>query len=1047
MLKNVGRKVTLIVLLLAVSLSLLTLQDEPFNLGLDLQGGTRLVYSVDFEQAYADGRLDRSENEDQVLNQIIQIIRNRVDPDGLLEPIIRRGGANRIIIELPGTLGLPSVEASSTLGVPISERTQDELNVADATAFPETGVVRIGEESIRYDGKRQNTLLIAARAIGGSPLQSHAVGDAVVLEKDDAFRAAIESLGELSFQMLADAGHVPPDTDLQTERQKLDDWAAANPGSPLSAFNRLALENGGPHPAIEWYGWKPQDDAQEAQSEVERAQPVFRPESPADEFRGGDLLRVYPSQDQLGFPAVGFEMKPARRSEFGDFTGENEGRRMAIVLNGEIATAPEIGERMSQGGIIYGRFSNQEMADLITVLRSGSLKIKPKLENDERVGATLGDDYVRRGEYSGLIAILAVIGFVAVYYRRLGVFATISLALAMLMLLGGLSFLNATLTLPGIAGIILTIGMAVDANILIFDRIREEMDKGRNVKQASKEGFERAMPAILDANITTFLTALILYRVGTGPVRGFAVTLMCGIVVSVFAALVITRVLVHFALEKGTRAFPMGQWMVKAGYSFLDKAKVALAGSVVLIVAGLALFAATPASQKLGIDFVGGAEARLRVAEPQTIDTVRDAIAAIGGPIGQSADVKAVLSSEQESGTYTDFRTTFKTGGGADATDGADTRQAIRNGLKGLLLDEPVEVVVTDGEGTSSVDLTLLFQEGHPTADIAERLADAGLQDAQVTAGAAESLHGHRHHGLRPRAERDRRQGPGGVPGPKRFGRRRLQAGGRHADLQRGRPAGRRRAPRQGAPRDGGEPVRHRALHPRALRRVQLRLRGRGGHPARRLDHARGADPGEPARLPQRRDEPADGRRLPDHLRLLAQRHDRHLRPRAGEPAAHEEAAEGRPRPLHQPDPVADGPDVVHDVPRPGHPVRLQLRDRQRPGELLLRDDDRSPHGHLLHDLRGQPDPPLAGEEERPRRREGHADQGRARQGGVLRQRRHGRREGLARRAAVGERRAGGLASTWRSVYGPPNTPWRPSARCGTRPSATGCWTTRDGPR
>ena len=744
MLKNVGRKVSLIAALLALSIGFLTLKEKPFNLGLDLQGGTRLVYSVDFDQAYEDGLIDASESRDLVISQTIEIIRNRIDPDGTLEAIIRRGDQSRIIIELPGTLGTPKVSASSTLATAISEVTSDELVLGDAEqakAFPESGVVRVGDEKIRYDGKRGNALLIApaGRQQSGTVLAAHTAGSAVDLQSDDAFRAAIESLGELSFQILVDSSNVPAGTDLQSERERLDTWAEANPNTPIAAFNRLAPPEG-PHAEIEWvpHAFTAEEGAEVvAVPEAERAAPLFRPASPEEEFRGSALSRVYPTRDELGRPAVGFEIQPSRRSEFGEFTETNQGRYMAIVLNGEIYSAPILESRISQGGRIAGRFSDAEVRDLMTVLRSGSLKIKPKLEDDERVTATLGEDYVKRGEYSGLLAVVVVLAFIALYYRRLGVYATVSMALSFVMLMGALSFGNATITLPGIAGIILTIGMAVDANILIFDRIREEMDKGRNLKQAAKEGFNRAMPAILDANITTFLTALILRNVGSGPVRGFAVTLMWGILTSVFAALVITRVLVHFSLERGAKSFPMGQWMVKAKFDFASKFKLALTASSMVIALGLGLFAITEESKKFGIDFLGGAEAQLRTAEPQTVDTVRAAIGAIEGPIGKSADVKAVLSSATEGELFTRFRTTFKTVDDSGETlDGADIQAQLRENLSGLLLEESIQVSTTDGEADTQVQLALLFDQGHPPDDIATRMAEAGLQDASVTSDA-----------------------------------------------------------------------------------------------------------------------------------------------------------------------------------------------------------------------------------------------------------------------------------------------------------------------
>lgn len=396
MFENIGRKITLIALLLSVSLGLLLLKDKPFNLGLDLQGGTRLVYSVDFKDAKADGRIDPNEDENLVLDQMITIIRNRVDPTGTLDPIIRRGDGGRIIIELPGTLGLPSVQADSTLRATFNIG-DPQIQLVDSSAFPDSGVVTLGGgEQMRYADKQGDNLLQLS-AVAGTP-QNHDNGTAIELVKDDAFRAAIESLGNLSFQMVADATTLTEaGTDLTSEQEKLRTWSTANPGIPIVNFNRLAGDENGPNPAIAWFPQQPQTDEQEAAeySEVDRATPVLRPTGAEDDFRGGDLARVYYTQDSSGFPAVGFEMRAPRRSDFGDFTDDNVNNFMAIILNEEVVSAPRIDERLPGGGIIRGRFSDQEVKDLVTVLRSGSLKIRPKLEYDERVGASLGDSTLR----------------------------------------------------------------------------------------------------------------------------------------------------------------------------------------------------------------------------------------------------------------------------------------------------------------------------------------------------------------------------------------------------------------------------------------------------------------------------------------------------------------------------------------------------------------------------------------------------------------------------------------------------------------------------
>jgi SecD/SecF fusion protein len=718
MLENVGRKVLLIVLLICVSLGLLLLKDKPFELGLDLQGGTRLVYSVNFEQAYTDGTLSRDEDTSQVLDQMIQIIRDRVDPKGVLEPIIRRSGSNRIIIELPGTLGLPTVEAESKLAADLAEVERPYLTLESAEGFPSSGVVQIGDEEIRYEGKQGNQLTGLQHKSGPQP--AHAAGTTVVLQGDDAFRAAIESLGELAFRIVAEPGFVPTGTDYEKENSALSKWTTANPGAPLPVFNRLTPEQGGPNPGIEWFPSK----------EGRNPYPVWRPATEQERFLGGDLARVYPSRDNIGFPAVGFELKASRRSEFRDFTKKYKSRAMAIVLNGEVVSSPRIDEELPGEGIIRGNFSDQDVKDLITVLRSGSLKVKPKLEYDERVGATLGDDYVQRGIWAGLTSLALVVVFMVAYYRKLGVFATGALVANFVLLLGGMSFLNATLTLPGIAGLVLTIGMAVDSNILVFERIREELRRGRNVKQAATNGFDKALSAILDSNITTIIAAVILYKVGTGPVRGFAVTLTVGIVTSLFSALIVTRVLIHYSLVRGTKDFTMGEWMVEAKYRYLAYTKVAVTFSLLLIVGGLVWFGRTPDHEKLGVDFVGGVEAQLRSAQPTDVATFRQRVEAIPG-IGESADVKAILNSGT-GGKYSLFRVTFKNQPGTNLDEGGDVRSLLQRELAGLLFQDPIQVELQQG-GTGPVEVRMLFDRGHPTADVQKQLESVGITNVQVS--------------------------------------------------------------------------------------------------------------------------------------------------------------------------------------------------------------------------------------------------------------------------------------------------------------------------
>ena len=733
MVKNLGRKLALVAILLTASVLLIALGDPPFRMGLDLQGGTRLSYRFDFQGAIDDGTIGENESKAEILAQTIDILKNRVDPDGLLEAVIRTEGSDRIVFELPGRSPLKNATATIPLLQDIDAGAKSlhlqPANGESSTGFPEGGgLIRINTEQIRYESRKENQLLGLTRGHLETKIVSHAAGDGVTLVSDDAIRNAIENLGQLQFLIQATA----PDftgsgTDMTSERARLDAWIASHPDADVANFNRVLPANGGPNPMIRWFDYP----------NIGQPIPCLVP-TPEWTFRGDALGKVFPTTDSLGYPAVGFETRANRVVEFTDFTGANLGRNMAIVLNNEVRTAPNLEERLAGRGIIRGGFTSQEVRDLVTVLRTGSLKIKPILEAEEVVGPTLGADYVERGALSGALGLAVVLVFMLAYFRRLGVYACISLAATMLMLMGGLAFFQATLTLPGIAGIILTVGMAVDANILIYDRIREEMDKGRNIKQAAINGFDHAFSTIIDANVTTFLTGAILYNFGTGPVRGFAVTLMIGIAASVFAALVITRLMVHFAMEKGVDKFSVGTWLVKANFKFLSKAQLAMVFSSALIVGGLALFTSMESNQKYGIDFLGGGSVMFRTEEPHTIEEIRGLVGGIEGEIGESAVVKQVLDSAEGDG-FTAFRATFKIApeslkkGDNGAID--SFRSAIRSAVGDKLQLGPVEVDMgANDDGRTSADLRLYFNNAHSTPDISGRLTDAGFDEVEVSA-------------------------------------------------------------------------------------------------------------------------------------------------------------------------------------------------------------------------------------------------------------------------------------------------------------------------
>ncbi|MDP5349369.1 MAG: protein translocase subunit SecD, partial [Paracoccaceae bacterium] len=266
---------------------------------------------------------------------------------------------------------------------------------------------------------------------------------------------------------------------------------------------------------------------------------------------GEELVDAQPAFDQNGRPAVNFRFNPTGARKFGNYTAENIGNPFAIVLDNEVISAPVIQSHIPGGsGIITGNFSVEESTQLAVLLRAGALPAGLTFLEERTIGPELGADSIEAGKIACIVAGIAVLVFMILSYGLFGVFANIALIINVALIFGLLSLIGATLTLPGIAGIVLTIGMAVDANVLVFERIREELKTAKGPARAIDLGYEKALSAIVDANITTFMTALILYVMGSGPVRGFAITLGLGIMTSVFTAIFVTRLIIVIWFER-----------------------------------------------------------------------------------------------------------------------------------------------------------------------------------------------------------------------------------------------------------------------------------------------------------------------------------------------------------------------------------------------------------------------------------------------------------------------------------------------------------------
>jgi len=416
------------------------------------------------------------------------------------------------------------------------------------------------------------------------------------------------------------------------------------------------------------------------------------------EITGEHLTRVFPDTKDIK-PVIGFEFDQTGRSKFGRLTERNIGKPLAIILDGTLYSAPIIRDRIPGKGIIEGNFTQEEVNDLIAVMRAGSLPADLELEMETTVGPSLGKDSIKMGLLAGIIGGIFIIVFMCIYYLGAGVVANATFILNIFFVVGTLAILNATLTLPGIAGLVLMIGMAVDANVLIFERIREEKTKGKAIKLAIKNGYERAFTTIVDSNLTTLITALILYAVGTGPVKGFAIVLIAGLLINMFTAVFVTRVIFEICLGIGImRNFSMLQIFRNPKTSFVSYKRIAMIASLVMIIIGISVFVLR-GKDNYDIDFTGGTLIHLKVNKPIPVVEVRSKLDVTGYP---NAEVQNIWASEDTTGTINDS-TEF--GIRIKSLNNEKTVQKIENDIQNVI-DEKLFSNITHSD-PSSYQLTL----------------------------------------------------------------------------------------------------------------------------------------------------------------------------------------------------------------------------------------------------------------------------------------------------------------------------------------------------
>ncbi len=489
---------------------------QAVTLGLDLQGGSHFALELD----EARTALTSAQRADAI-DRALRVVRLRVEGMGVSEPVVQKSGNNRIIVELAG----------------LSDQSRAK-EVLQKSAFLEFQIVRPFSEIQPALGRMESAIIAAFPNEGKA--QGTAGGD----------------VGGL-LQTKGDSAKSTPDT-LATARPLQSKFAAAGPEGQVLIANAdtgavrryLALPQvKALMPRGTTFLWGVADaEAQEGMSSLYLVED--------DAIMTGDNLQdAQPQTDQFGRPVVTFELSRRAGRKFEKETTEHLNQQMAIVLDDRVFTAPVIrGAISNRGQIELGNSTLDDATDLALVLRAGALPAPLKIVEERSVGPSLGQDSVEKGQLAGIIGILAVVALMLAYYRLSGLFAVMGLMLYVLFILGIMAALGSELSFPGIAGLILSIGMAVDANVLIFERIREELAAGRSVRPAVQEGFQNALSAIVDSNLTTLITAAILYYVGTGPIRGFAVTLAIGIIASMFTAIFVVRTIFMVYLERRSPA-------------------------------------------------------------------------------------------------------------------------------------------------------------------------------------------------------------------------------------------------------------------------------------------------------------------------------------------------------------------------------------------------------------------------------------------------------------------------------------------------------------
>ncbi|MHC4221645.1 MAG: protein translocase subunit SecD, partial [Planctomycetota bacterium] len=447
------------------------------------------------------------------------------------------------------------------------------------------------------------------------------------------------------------------------------------------------------------------------------------------------LKRAQPQSDQEGRRAIGFTLDERGGKMFGNVTGKNISKPLCILLDGMAISAPNIQSKIYMRGVITGSFSQTEVDDMVNKLNAGSLpaRLIEQPISVKTIGPSIGADNRDRGVKAGLIGLVVVVICMGSYYTLAGSIADIALLANLLFVLATMALLRATFTLPGIAGIILTIGMSVDANVLIFERIREEQQRGSSLRIAIKNGYQRAFRTIFDANLTTFITAAILFWVASEEIKGFAIVLMLGILSSMFTALFVTRAIFDWLLAKRIIKdhLVMMRLIRKPDINWMGLRPVFLTISAVLIVAGLSVFFTRDnvKNNKYDIEFTGGTSVVIDLKNDKPLQEVRDALAKIGEEIGNPALAAANIYSINKSTRQYEINTTETNKGSATVTFPADQQQSLESVTAAIAGKFNGLVVTQDSQNSNS----FIINTSHGNKALMKSVLSGAFANAEIS--------------------------------------------------------------------------------------------------------------------------------------------------------------------------------------------------------------------------------------------------------------------------------------------------------------------------